>query len=94
MEASNIATALGLCDWSGACIGNKALITSAIEVLNSQDALAAEAERLRGIIDRMIVTSKLLAEKSPSTPWGDGYKECAVATCNALEDMLRLEGKA
>ena len=58
------------------------------------ELVQAEVERLQGIINRVISTSKILAEKSPSTPWGDGYKECAIETGNALEDMLLLEGKA
>lgn len=52
--------------------------------INSHDELVAEVERLRGIIERVISTSHELAERSPTTPWGDGYKECALATGHAL----------
>ena len=56
--------------------------------INSHDELVAEVERLRGIIERVISTSHELAERIPTTPWGDGYKECALATGHALEDLL------
>ena len=56
--------------------------------INSHDELVDEVERLRGIIERVISTSHELAERSPTTPWGDGYKECALATGHALEDLL------
>ena len=57
--------------------------------INSHDELVAEVERLRGIINRVISTSKELSLRSPSTQWGDRYKECALATAHALEDMLK-----
>lgn len=57
--------------------------------INSHDELVAEVGRLRGIIDRVVSTANELASRSPTTPWGDGYKECALATAHALEDMTR-----
>lgn len=59
-----------------------------LHAINSHDELVAEVERLRGIIERVISTSHELAERSTTTPWGDGYKECAIATGHALEDLL------
>ena len=56
--------------------------------INSHDELVAEVERLRGIIERVISTAHELSERSPTTQWGDGYKECALATGHALEDLL------
>lgn len=60
----------------------------ASHAINSHDELVAEVERLRGIIERVIYTSHEIAERSPTTQWGDGYKECALATGHALEDLL------
>ena len=68
--------------------GGSDLAKYALHAINSHDELVDEVERLRGIIERVISTSHELAERSPTTPWGDGYKECALATGHALEDLL------
>ena len=68
--------------------GGSDLAKYALHAINSHDELVAEVERLCGIIERVISTSHELAERSPTTPWGDGYKECALATGHALEDLL------
>ena len=57
--------------------------------INSHDELVAEVERLHGIIDRVISTANEMALMSPTTQWGDGYKECALTTARALEDLLK-----
>ena len=57
--------------------------------INSHDELVAQVERLQLVIDRVISTANELSLKSPTTPWGDGYKECALATARALEDMTK-----
>lgn len=61
----------------------------AAHAIDSHDELVAEVERLQGIIDRVISTANELSLKSPTSPWGDGYKECALSTARALEDMTK-----
>ena len=60
-----------------------------LHAINSHDELVAEVERLHGIIDRVISTANEMALRSPTTQWGDGYKECALTTARALEDLLK-----
>lgn len=65
---------------------NKAL--SIMHAINSHDELVAEVERLSGIIERAILASNDLSSRCASTQWGDGYRECAIDTGNALKVEL------
>lgn len=60
----------------------------ALHAINSHDELVAEVERLSGIIERAILSSNDLAGRCASTQWGDGYRECAIDTGNALKVEL------
>ena len=53
--------------------------------INSHDELVAEVDRLRGLIERIISSAQELAKKTPSTEFGEGYKQCAMDTASAIE---------
>lgn len=61
--------------------------------INSHDYLVAEVERLRGAIESVISTSGALALKAPTSDWGDGFKECALTTSNALKEIIDSQNK-
>ena len=56
--------------------------------INSHDELAAEVERLRGLMVRIISSAHELSRKMPTTEFGGGYKQCAMDTANAIESYL------
>lgn len=60
----------------------------AAHAINSHDELVGEVELLRGVIELVISKSHELAGRTPTTPWGDGYKECALATAHAIEGLI------
>lgn len=65
----------------------------ASHAINSHDDLVAEVDRLRGVIESVISTSEALALKTPTSDWGDGFKECALATANALKNIIDSQHK-
>ena len=60
----------------------------AAHAINSHDELVAEVERLRVVVDGVIAASKSMQDRKPLTPWGDGFKECAVSIERAISGVM------
>ena len=54
----------------------------------SHDELVSEVERLRVVVDGVIAASKSMQDRKPLTPWGDGFKECAVSIERAISGVM------
>lgn len=59
-----------------------------LHAINSHDELVAEVERLRVVVDGVIAASKSMQDRKPLTPWGDGFKECAVSIERAISGVM------
>ena len=70
------------------CYSGAKMAEHVLHAINSHDELVAEVERLRVVVDGVIAASKSMQDRKPLTPWGDGFKECAVSIERAIRGVM------